>query len=132
MNSDYIMRIIEQFVKALAAIIRARKAGQHEEAFRQIQITSQDYLKTDILSLLHCSAEECLSRFRTGNEIDSERCVICADLLYELALIFDAKQLSADALRLKKLSLQLYQSVIPAEPHHLKKIELLAEELGPS
>lgn len=33
MNSDYIIRIIEQFIQAIVAIITARKAGNYEQAF---------------------------------------------------------------------------------------------------
>jgi hypothetical protein len=36
MNSGYIIRIIEQFIQAIVAIVKARKAGNYEEAFHQI------------------------------------------------------------------------------------------------
>lgn len=116
MNRDYIMRIIEQFVQALLAIIRARKAKNYEEAFHQIQNASQRFLHKDIVTFLKMSPEELLEHFKKGCKyIDVEQCIICAELLYETALIFESKQRVDLSLSSKILSLHLYLNAIPLE-----------------
>lgn len=116
MNSDYIIRIIEQFIQAIVAIVTARKAGNYEQAFRQIQNASQRYLKTDIKTLLNKTPDQLLEHFKVGSKyLDTEQCVICADLIYEIALICDSKQSEDVSIHSKMLCLNLYLNAVPKE-----------------
>lgn len=116
MNSDYIIRIIEQFIQAIVAIVTARKAGNYEQAFHQIQIASQRYLKTDITALLNKTPDQLLEHFKVGAKyLDTEQCVICADLIYEIALICESKQNEDTFTHSKMLCLNLYLNAIPKE-----------------
>lgn len=116
MNSDYIIRIIEQFIQAIVAIVKARKAGNYEEAFHQIQNASQRYLQTDISALLNKTPEQLLEHFKSGTKyFDAEQCIFCADLLYETALICEAKQCEELSLHSKILCLHLYLNAIPKD-----------------
>ncbi|MFI5343204.1 MAG: hypothetical protein ACHQUC_03180 [Chlamydiales bacterium] len=116
MNSDYIIRIIEQFIQAIVAIVRARKAGNYEEAFHQIQNASQRYLQADIIALLNKTPEQLLEHFKSGTKyFDAEQCVFCADLLYETALICESKQCEDLSMHSKILCLHLYLNAIPKE-----------------
>jgi hypothetical protein len=63
MNSDYIIRIIEQFIQAIVAIVKARKAGNYEEAYHQIQNVSQRYLHTYISAFLNKTPAQYLKHF---------------------------------------------------------------------
>ncbi|MBA3236875.1 MAG: hypothetical protein H0T62_00805 [Parachlamydiaceae bacterium] len=131
MHRDYIMRIMEQFIQAVLAIVMARKAKNFEEAFYQIQNASQRYLLTDIADFLKMSPEKLLEHFKeNGKYIDIEQCIMCAELLYETALIGDALK-QKDLSRISKiLSFHLYLNVIPIEkrfqahPYMDKVIEL--------
>ncbi len=134
MHQDYILRMIEQFFSALAAIMQSRRAGRQEEAYYLIQAAGQDYLQFNILTLLNCDLEQCLAQLKVGDVLDVERVAICGDLLHELALIFESNGLESDATRLKTLSLQLYQTVIAtpsalSEARYRQKIQLLTQEL---
>lgn len=117
MNSDYIIiRIIEQFIQAIVAIVTARKAGNYEQAFHQIQNASQRYLNTDIYVFLNMTPEQLLEHFRRGPaHLDTEQGIFCADLLYETALICEAQQIEDSSVRLKILCLQLYLNIIPKD-----------------
>ena len=116
MNSDYIMRIIEQFIQAIVAIVKARKAGNYEEAFHQIQNASQRYLQADIIALLNKTPEQLLEHFKSGTKyFDAEQCVFCADLLYETALICESKQCEDLSQHAKISCLHLYLNAIPKE-----------------
>ncbi len=109
------MRIVEQFVKVLVSIMTARKAGHHEEARKEIQMASRFYLKMDIEHLSLFSPEQLAAYFTELNgKLDAERAVFCADLLYETALIAEAR--GEDAPGLKRLSLHLYSAAVAADP----------------
>jgi len=135
MNSDYIIRIIEQFIQAIVAIITARKAGNYEQAFHQIQNASQRYLNTDISVFLNKTPEQLLEYFGGGSKhFDTEQCIFCADLLYETALICEAKQIEDLSVHAKILCLYLYLNVIPKEKEfqttsYKEKVNELIKEL---
>lgn len=60
--------------------------------------------------------EQLLEHFRRGSKhLDTEQGIFCADLLYETALICEAKQIEDSSVRLKILCLQLYLNVIPKD-----------------
>lgn len=138
MGYDYIMRMIEQFMKALAGIIRARRSGEEEEALELIQKASQQYLNSDISSLIKLSPEQLVEQFRNDTyQIDPEKCIVCADLLYELALLSATKQHHDAALQLKVLSLYLYLNAIPLDAqfqkkHYYDKVVELKKEIPPT
>lgn len=114
--SDYIMKIIEQFVQAIIRIIKLRKSGHHKEAIAQIQTASRFFLRADLHTLIYCSPDKILDQFRDlSGEINTQKCVLCADLLYELALVNEASQINADPVHLKTLCLNLYCFAIPKE-----------------
>lgn len=116
MNRDYIIRIIEQFIQALVAIVTARKAGNYEEAFHLIQNTSQRYLNSDISLFLNMTPEQLLEHFkRNSKHLDTEQGIFCADLLYETALVCESKKIEDLSVRSKILCLQLYLNVIPMD-----------------
>lgn len=136
MHSDYIIRIIERFAKALAAIITARKAQRHDEAFFQIQHASQLYLENDILELIKRAPKELLATFRdrSGN-LDTEKCLVCGDLFYEMACITEGQGMADLAVQLKMKCLYLYTTALQTDKRmeksiNLEKIDMLKKELS--
>ena len=135
MQKDYIMRIVEQLVQAILAIMRRRKNGEYKEAREQARTAVRYLLRMDIDLLLLFDNEHVLNRFKDfANRLDTERCVLGADLLQELALIEEAEQQTAIAKRLKVLCLYLYMTALPKEhqfqkPEYLEKVADLIKEL---
>ena len=135
MNNDYIIRIIQQFIQAIAAITTARKAGNYEEAFHQIQNASQRYLQTDIIALLNKTPNELLAHFKVENKyLDAEQCIICADLIYETALICEFKQSEDVSAHSKMMCLHLYLNTIPKErqfqtQHYMERVSDLIRDI---
>ncbi len=135
MNRDYILRIIEQFVQALVAIITARKAEHYEEALHQIQNASQRYLQTDMTVLLEMSPDQILEHFKGGTKyLDTERAIVCADLIYEMALICEAKQYEDLSEKSRLLCLNLYLNVLLIEKefrnlHYTERVKELIKTL---
>ena len=135
MQRDYILRIIEQFIQALAAIIKSRRSGNYEEAFTLIQNAARYYLDRDINELLACSPDQLLEHFADDRQrIDTEKCMICSDLLHELASICVAKGHVEASLRLKVMCLNLYLTAIPKDKQfqyqqYYKHVDTIIEEL---
>lgn len=135
MQQDYIMRIVEQLVQAILAIMRRRKDGEYKEAREQVRIAMRYLLRTDLDLLMLYENERILDHFKDiTSRYETEKCVLGADLLYELALIEEAEKQSASALRLKELCLHLYAIGLPKQvqfhkPEHVEKIIALVDEL---
>lgn len=135
MQKDYIMRIVEQFVQAILAIMRRRKAGEYKEAREQVRTAARYLLRMDIDLLLLFNDEHVLDHFKDfANRLDTEKCVLGADLFYELAMIEEAEKQSDRALRLKELCLYLYTVGLPKEvqfqkAQYFEKVSSLIEAL---
>lgn len=135
MQKDYIMRIVEQFVQAILAIMRRRKNGEYKEAREQVRTAARYLLRMDIDLLLLFNNEYVLDQFKDfTNRLETEKCVLGADLFQELALIEEAEHQMAIAERLKVLCLYLYTTALPKEqqfqnPEYLAKVAALIKEL---
>lgn len=135
MQKDYIMRIVEQFVQAILAIMRRRKDGEYKEAREQVRTAARYLLRMDIDLLLLFSNDHVLDHFKDfTNRLNTEKCVLGADLFQELALIEEAEHQIAIAERLKILCLYLYTTALPKEPQFQKpeyfaKVDALIKEL---
>ncbi len=133
MQNDYIMRTVEQFMQALITIIRKRTEGNCKEAIEDIKKASRYYLRTDIDILLLTHTPDQISEQFTDN-MDTEGCVLFADLLYELALTYQFQNLEKESNRIKMICLQLYTIEIPKKlkfqsSQYFQKIDHLTQEL---
>ena len=135
MQQDYIMRVIEQLVQAIVAIMQRRKAGEYKEARQQIYTTTRYLLRIDLDLLLLYEDDYILDHFKDfTRQFETEKCVLGADLLYELALIEEGEKQSEKALRLKELCLHLYAIGLPKEDQfqesqHFEKLSTLIAEV---
>lgn len=143
MQKDYILRMIEQFIEVLTSIIKSRSSGNPGKALEQICAASQFYLNSDISVFLHYTPDQLLAHFKVGsNQFDAESALICAELLFELAMITEGQTDEQEAFRpkalhLKKMALELYLKALSTDPEipradYLKKIANLKDELSAS
>jgi len=129
------MKMIAQFIRALADIMRARKEKDYEQALVLIKKASRNYLDTDIVTLLKSTPEQILTQFRNeSNQLDTERCFFAAELLYEIALMSQENHQHEAAQQIKVLSLLLFTSAIPKDKQfqskiHLEKVATLLNDL---
>ena len=80
MQKDFIMRIVEQFVQAILAIMRRRKNGEYKEAREQVRTAARFLLRIDIDLLLLFDNDCVLDHFKDfTNRLDTEKCVLGAD-----------------------------------------------------
>ena len=134
MHSDYIMRMIEQFVQALATIVLNRKQKKYDQAIEQIQLASKKFLHSDIITLLQYDSKKLVDQFKdTSGRLNTEQCIVCAELFYEFALISNETQRPDVGQHLQMLSLHLYSLAIPLDkqfqvPKYLQKANSLLLE----
>lgn len=137
-QKDYIMRMIEQFFDALAKIVHSRSMGDFDRAYKQIETQSRKYLNEEMLFFLKLSPSELLTHLAKDSRLDTEKAIICADLLLELFEV--CKNDNKDAMidvqlkKMKLLALSLYVNAIPRDEYfqehkYFHKAENLIEEL---
>jgi hypothetical protein len=81
-EKDYIMRMIQQFARFLAAALFKIESGSVEEAKSDIQSACKGYLGLPFSFLLGIPDKELLKIFTLGGQLDVDRCYIAAQLLF--------------------------------------------------
>jgi len=102
-QEDYIMRMIEQFVKVLAQIIGLKQKGEFLEAMETVDEAYNSLLRLDRNELLRIPAKELIEKF------NHDQLSVFADLLFEegdIKLLQDNENEASD--RLKK-ALEIYE-----------------------
>lgn len=123
---DYIMRMIEQFVQAIASVMLRRKAGEYHAARKEAQTALRYFLKINTDLLFVYDSSQILNFLKDfSDSIEPEKCVVTADLFYELALVEEAEKNLEMAIHLKKTALHLYVEGILASPKFQTKDYLL-------
>ena len=99
MAQDYIMRLVEQVGRMLAAIIAHKKAGRNEEAALEVESTCLQTVGLT-LDMVHRSSPEALwSLLEQGGGMRYARAVMLAELLIQDAELCIGAKRPADALR---------------------------------
>ncbi|MFN7967601.1 MAG: DUF6483 family protein [Acidobacteriota bacterium] len=81
---DYILRLIEQLARAVAAVISRRDAGDLTGAHRLVQNAAGDLLGLSGDDLERLSVDEWRTLLRPTGQLDVERCIVVGSLLDEL------------------------------------------------
>jgi len=92
-QNDYIMRMIEQFTKALAQILFKRQAGETTEAMDELEEAYGSYLGLDRKTVMHMTDDQLLMLFGGESAISSDKCIMLAELFYmEFKLLPETSQ----------------------------------------
>jgi len=135
-KNDYIMRIIQQFVEAVAKVVFNKKKKKLEEA-RQLageSLRSLTGLGPDLLDAL--PLPEILRLVEVDGAMDADRGMILAALLDESADLSPNQAGPASGARRRAIALHLYMAIRAAGrpcvmPERFERIPLLLEELDP-
>ena len=135
LQRDYVLRLIEQFARAVASVIRLRSTGESKAAQVKLAYLSQGFLGIDAKLLLSLSDGELLSLFAGTGELDSGRAVVAQQILSEEAAIQEALGNAGltQVYRLRSLSLLL--EVLATDlrfrtPEYLADLNRLLEMVG--
>ena len=135
---DYILRLVEQLAKTLGAVLTLKKARRFEEAELAITEAARNLVGLDIDTLLALPTDQIVALFSTGGSLDTGKCLVVAELLYEEGEVKDLQgdERTAYQSRIRSLGLLLEVSGredlsrIPDAEGYLRKIETLARALA--
>lgn len=80
---DYILRLVEQLAKTLGAVLTLKKARRFEEAEQVITEAARNLVGLDIETLLALPLDQIVTLFSPGGSLDTGKCLVVADILYE-------------------------------------------------
>ncbi len=80
---DYILRLIEQLARAVAAVVFRRDAGDITGAHRKVLNAAGDLLGLSGDDLERLTLDEWRVLLRSTGQLDVERCVVAGSLLHE-------------------------------------------------
>ncbi len=131
-------RLIEQLAKTLGAVLTLKKARRFDEAELAITEAARNLVGLDIDTLLALPIDQIVTLFSPGGSLDTGKCLVVAELLYEEGEVKDLQGDERTAYRSRIRSLGLLLEVsgredlarIPDAEGYLRKIEALARALA--
>jgi hypothetical protein len=133
---DYILRMIEEFIRALAKINGLKQQQRWREADTSLEEQATSLTGTDLATICTLTDTELLARLlQTGEfQAQSEKSFMLARVVIEAAEVADAenRNLQSQALRLKALHLLLHTSLrgeVYEWPEFVPAIDLVLQRL---
>jgi len=90
-NKDYILRLIEQFAKVLAKILKLIMNQQHPEALKTIDQTFQHLFGFNSKFINSISDDDLIEMMKSGEALDADKCIMIALLLKAEGDVYDAQ-----------------------------------------
>jgi len=118
-RNDYIMRLIEQFVRILSELISKQKSLTTEQIYTELDKAAINYLSLDLELLNKMTWTELLHFFTHNEERDAARCYIAAEMILTYAYL-NKRHMDIPEPRIKALA--LYLEAITTSPE-LQKSE---------
>jgi hypothetical protein len=91
LRNDYLMRLIEQFTRAIALISGFKKARDYKKALSEIQDTVQQIFGVDAEFINTVPEEDLLILLKVDGKIDPDRAVMIAALQGIMGEIYEAR-----------------------------------------
>ncbi|GIP24391.1 DUF6483 family protein [Paenibacillus sp. J22TS3] len=117
LRKDYLLRMVEEMLEAVATVLGARQQKKHTEALWQLdeQFKRHFRLSSDMMNTL--STRDLIELFRTGGVVEVDKLQSAARLMKEEGLIYlDNRQEEAGIIRsIKSLHLFLYAALNGAD-----------------
>lgn len=111
MNKDYIMRMIEEFFKVLAAIIMQREMKHFADAKLNLDGLSQQVTGFALEHLKSLGAEGIKYVFSKDKDSENEKTYLAARMLKEEGLIFESEGNLEESLKSFALAKELFEMV---------------------
>jgi len=87
-RKDYILRMVEEFAKFLAAIMGLKDEGKYEEALKKIDSVYTGLLNIEPVTVKAISTDEVLDFLKTEKKFTNQYLNMVAELLYEEGMIY--------------------------------------------
>ena len=127
-RSDYLMRIIQQFSKMLAALLMRTRSLDREPTFEELDDLSRGFAGFDLETLEALDADQILQLYAVTGSLDVEKVYVAGVLMYQLGRIEPNDRARGHALRLLEAARQEFGEYLNAE--HQQLVESLREPDG--
>ena len=87
-KKDYILRIVEEFAKFLAAIIGLRKEGKFDEALKKIDSVYKSIVDLDPIIIKSMGSDEMMDFLLNEKKFNHHYLKMLAELLFEEGLVY--------------------------------------------
>ena len=87
-RKDYILRMVEEFAKFLAAIVGLKNEGKYSEALKKIDTVYTGLIDIDPIILKSLSPEEMITFLKNEDKYSNQYLKIIAELLFEEGQIY--------------------------------------------
>ena len=134
LTRDYIMRMIDTLVKALAKLIFQKDAKNYPEALNELEKITKEFFGFDRKLIERVSDAQLISMISASDTLLPPNCYLLGVLFKEEAEIFELQKNHEKSLTQYERSLNLFieglkNSPALIEPDHLNKINFVAEKL---
>jgi tetratricopeptide (TPR) repeat protein len=131
---DYMIRMINMALVAIAKILQLKAAGMYQEAQHLIDVNLEELLGLDAFMIKNLDDESLLSILRKQTELDQERMIVVAALFKEEGDILEQRGQSEESQRSYLRALLLYLEGGLAEEgaridEVIEKVNFLGEKL---
>ncbi|HRJ03330.1 MAG TPA: DUF6483 family protein [Ignavibacteria bacterium] len=130
-RKDYIMRMIEDFIKAMAKIIMMREQKSYTDARTELDGLSKLVTGFGVEHLISLGAPGIKYVFSQNKESEAEKIYCSARILKEEGLILKSQGKTEDSLKSLEISKELFklasQMEIPEKNEALKEFEELSK-----
>ena len=133
MKNDYIMRMIEEFFRALARVISNRQINNYPEAREGLDNLSRMITRLSVQQLKAVGAEGIKQFFNLDRPEDTEKIFCIAKIIKEDALIYEGEGNTGEAKKSLQSSLEFFELIkdINIEEHNevLEEINYITNKI---
>lgn len=115
LTEDYLIRMINQAIAALATIAGLKKAGQHQEALQSIDQAVEQLLGLRAELVKQMDEQSLLAALTPGNKLDTRRLSLIAALFTEQGEVYAAMEKVAESKDSYQRALNFYLEVALGE-----------------
>ena len=128
-RSDYLMRIIQQFSKMLAALLTRTRSLDREPTHAELDELSRGFAGFDLDTLVALDVEQILQLYSVTGSLDVEKVYVAGVLLHHAARIDHDDRMDARALRLLEAVHDEFGDYLSRE--HADVVEVLRVRTAP-
>lgn len=128
-REDYVMRMIEQAMAAVTAILGLTRLDRYPEALAEVDRALQRFVGLNLSLVTALSAPELVAMLRWGERLDVGKVVVLAELLQAEGDIYAAQRRAGEAQARYLKAMELLLEVAFDAEHHLAAVQPRLAEL---
>ena len=134
LTKDYIMRMIDTLVRVIERLLQLKEVKNTQEGFLEIDRVTKEFFGFDRKFIDSLSDPQLIKMISNTDALISPNCYLLGVLFKEESDLYEIQNDEEKSLEMKERSLYFFveglkNNPVLVEPQHLKKIDLIAEQL---